>query len=288
MEIVKEVGWMNWVIIGSIIVGAALITRVIRWLINKSLLSSLEGSDIDYTRSRFFKNTISVVIWFIALAAIISLIPQLKSLAITLLASAGIFVAIVGLAAQQAFSNIISGIFIVISKPFRVGDVIKVGSQDYGIVEDITLRHTIITNFQNKRIVIPNALIGSEVIVNDSIEERKICKWVEIGISYDSDLDLAIAIIQKAAIAHKDQIDNRSISQKENNEPEVEVRLITFGDFSVNLRAYVWSIDPISAARMHSDLNKEIKIQFDKGGIEIPFPYRTVVYKKDLDAEKNT
>ena len=60
----------------------------------------------------------------------------------------------------------------------------------------------------------------------------------------------------------------------------VPVRVVGFGDSSVNLKAYVWAADPGKAFRMGCDLNKSIKQRFDKEGIEIPFPYRTIVYKQ--------
>jgi small-conductance mechanosensitive channel len=215
-------------------------------------------------------------------------VPKLKALAITLFAGAGILVAIIGFAAQQAFSNIIGGIFIVIFKPFRVGDMIKVGSLPYGLVEDITLRHTVINNFENKRIIIPNSIISSENIINDSIEDSKIRRWIEVGISYDSDIDLAMRIIQEEALKHPDCIDVRTQEEKDAGIPQVLVRLISFGDFSINLRAYVWTSNPIQAPHMHYEINKNIKKRFDVEGVEIPFPYRTLVYKKDLPPNTKT
>lgn len=288
MNFLKElnIDWMTTIIVILILVGASILTRVVRWSINKSFIAASEKLKVDPTRYKFFKNAASLVIWLIAFGSVISLIPKLKALAIALFAGAGILVAILGFAAQAAFSNIISGIFIVIFKPFRVGDLIKVGSQQYGTVEDITLRHTIIKNFENKRIIIPNSVVSSETIVNDSIEDSKICRWIEVGISYDSDVELATKIIQEEAIKHLSCIDVRTQKQKDSGAPQVEVRLMSFGDFSINLRAYVWANDPYRAIRMHSDINKAIKKRFDVEGVEIPFPYRTLVYKKDLP--KNT
>lgn len=268
--------------IAFIIIGAIILTRVVRWLITKSFTTASEKLKVDPTRYKFFKNAVSFIIWLLAFGAIISLVPKLKTLAITLFAGAGILVAIIGFAAQQAFSNIVSGIFIVLFKPFRVGDMIKVGSLDYGIVEDITLRHTVITNLENKRIIIPNSVISSETIVNDNIEDIKVCRYIEVGISYDSEIELATRIMQEEAMKHPYCIDVRTQKQKADGIPQVNVRLITFGDFSVNLRAHVWTNDPYNANQMHSDINKAIKKRFDAEGVEIPFPYRTVVYKKDI------
>ncbi len=284
MKYLKEfyTDWKLAILISIILIGAIILTRVIRWLIDKSFVTAHEKLNLDKTRYRFFKNAVSLIIWLIAIGAILSLTPRLKALAYTLFAGAGILVAVIGFAAQAAFANIISGIFIVIFKPFRVGDMIKVGTLEYGIVEDITLRHTVIINFENKRIIVPNSVISAETIVNDNIEDSKVCRYIEIGISYDSDVDLALKIMEEEGAKHPDCIDARTEQQIKNGEHKVNTRLLTFGDFSVNLRAYVWANDPQKVYQMHSDINRAIKKRFDKEGIEIPFPYRTIVYKNDL------
>jgi small conductance mechanosensitive channel len=264
----------------SVIVIAFGLSRILRWAINRSFSKSTQNYKVDLTRLRFFKNALTFIIWLVATGTIISLIPQLKHLAITLFAGAGILVAIIGFAAQEAFSNIIGGVFIVIFRPFRVGDMIKVGSQNYGVVEDITLRHTIILNFENKRVVVPNSVINSETITNDSIGDTIVCRYIEIGISYDSDVQTAIKIIQEESIKHPKSFDHRSPKEKKTVD-QVEVRLTSFGDFSVNLRAYVWTKDPMNAMRMHSDINKAIKVRFDNEGIVIPYPHRTVIMKEE-------
>lgn len=270
-------------IIAIILLVAFILTRVTRWLIRRTFIIASDKIKVDHTRYRFFRHSVSFIIWIVAFATIFFSIPELKSLAVTLFAGAGILVAIAGFAAQEAFANIISGLFIVIFKPFRVGDLIKVGDRDYGIVEDITLRHTVLNSFENKRIIIPNSVISNETILNDSIEETKICKFIEFMISYDSNVDKAIKIVQKVAENHPLSIDGREPQEVIDNEPVVPCRLVGFEESAVKLRAYVWTKDPILAYRMHHDINKAVKAEFEKQGIEIPYPYRTVVYKKDLD-----
>lgn len=88
----------------------------------------------------------------------------LRTVATSLLAGAGILAVAVGFASQQALSNIVSGIMIVIFKPFRVNDRLNIGTTFNGIVEDITLRHTVIRDFENKRIIVPNMVISQECL----------------------------------------------------------------------------------------------------------------------------
>lgn len=274
------------ILIGSILCIAFISSRLVRWLINQAYKRESKIIKVDPTTYKFVKNAIAFIIWLIAIAVIAMMIPQLKALAVALFAGAGILFAIAGFAAQSAFSNIIAGIFIVIFKPFRVGDLIKVGERDKGFVEDITLRHTVINSFENKRIIIPNSILNEETVVNESIIDQKTCVFLEVGISYDSDVEKATKIIQKVAMNHPYYIDNRTNQQLADNIPPVEVWLIKFDDFSLNLRAFIWVDRPTKAFKLSSDIRKAIKIEFDKSGIEIPFPYRTIVYKKDLDASK--
>ena len=272
--------------VGIILLLAYIASKILRFAIQKYMAYSAKEMKTNVTKYNFYKNSVSFIVYTGATILIFYTIPSLRSLGLTLLASAGIFAAVLGFASQQAFSNIISGLFIVIFKPFRVGDRVKVGSQNYGTVEDITLRHTILRTFENQRLVIPNSIISNEILVNDHIGDQKVCRFVEMGISYDSDVEKAIEIMREEAMAHESCIDNRDDEQKANGEPVVAVKLIGFGDSSVNLRAYVWASEPMLAVQMNFDLNKSIKKRFDKEGIEIPFPHRTLYFKNELMNKK--
>jgi small-conductance mechanosensitive channel len=270
------------------LVAAMIITRVLRFTMNRFFIRSSQKLNVDSTKFNFLKNAVSFMVFIAAFIFIFIMIPELKSLGLTLTAGAGVITAVLVFASQQAFSNIISGIFIVIFQPFRVNDHIKIGELFVGYVEDITLRHTVIRNYENRRIVVPNSVISAETITNSNIVEDKINNFLEIGISYDSDIDKAMEIMRSEAIKHPNFVDNRTDEDKENNVPPVIVRVIDLADWSVNLRAYVWSENSPSGFIMKCDLRKSIKERFDKEGIEIPFPYRTVVFKKDLEENKKS
>ena len=258
---------------------AFVISKVLRILIDRFIKRSSNKLKIDHTQFNFLKNAVTFIVFMGAIIFIFFTIPKLKSLSLTLFAGAGILAAIALFASQQAFANIVSGIFIVIFKPFRVNDLVDVGSLSKGRVEDITLRHTVLRNFENRRMIIPNSVISSEILINSSIVDETICNFVDIGISYDSDIDKAMEIMRNEAVGHPNFIDHRTEEDKRNEEYPVTIRVMGFGDSSVNLRAFVWSKDHSSGFVMKTDLNKSIKEQFDRNGIEIPFPYRTIVYK---------
>lgn len=273
-------------IFGSFAV-AIVLTTIVRKIFNVVIRKNTSFLRVDHTKFNFLKNSVTVIIYSFALFFVFSKIPALKDLGTALFASAGVLAAILGLASQKAFSNIISGIFIVSFKPFRVGDIIYLSSGQSGTVEDITLRHTVIRDFQNQRIIIPNHIISEETITNSSIGDERIRKHVEFNISYDSDVDLAEKIIVEEALKHPLHIDPRTDEEKAQNEPEVLTRLMSLDEYSVRIRAYVWAKDFTDSFMMTTDLYRSVKKRFEKEGIEIPFPYRTIVMKngspKSLD-----
>ena len=260
-----------------ILLVAFLLTLWVRRLIHRFVKDSSIFLKVDATKYSFIKNAASLIIFSLACFIIIYSIPEFRTLGTTLLASAGIVTAVLAFASQAALSNIISGVFVVIFKPFRVDDMIKFEGDKAGIVEDITLRHTVIRDFQNQRIIIPNSVISSQTIVNSHIEDARFKRQIFFGISYDSDIDKAFKIITEEAENHPNFMDGRNQEEK-----KVKCRVVGFGDSSVNLRAEVWSDSPEKSWELFCDLNKSVKERFDREGIEIPFPYRTLVYKKDL------
>jgi small-conductance mechanosensitive channel len=237
----------------------------------------------DPTNFSFLKNSVGFIIFTSAIIFIFYKIPYLKSIGTALFAGAGIVAVIVGFASQKAFSNIISGVFILVFKPFKISDIIEFKDGQKGVVEEITLRHTMIKDYENRRIVIPNSMISDETIINSNIQDEKIRKHILFSISYDSNIDLAIRIIKEEAENHPLVIDNRSPKEKEDGNDKVMVRVIALGDFSVDLKAFVWTAGNDEAFVVKCDLLKSVKERFDREGIEIPFPYRTIVYKKDLN-----
>ncbi|WP_317901831.1 mechanosensitive ion channel family protein [Cerina litoralis] len=182
------------------------------------------------------------------------------------------------------------GIFIITFKPFRTGDLIEIDDATIGTVMDITLRHTVIRNYKNGMIVIPNSIVNKEKIVNFDIGEKKSCEFIDIGISYDSDVDFAKKIMQEECGNHPLIFDNRSAEEKHNNVPVVKTALIGLDDSSVQLRAWAWANSYVDAASLKRDVLESIKKRFDKEGIDIPYPHRTVIikdtfYKRDKEEQ---
>lgn len=150
----------------------------------------------------------------------------------------------------------------------------------------VILANIVIRNFEDQRIIIPNSTISNERLVNAHYEESKVCRFVDVGICYDSDIDLAKKIMADEIENHALSIDNRTPEEKKDHEPVVTVRVVMLADSSVNLRAWAWAETPADGYVLFTDVIENIKKRFDKEGIVIPFPQRTLSYLKQ-DEKKN-
>jgi len=292
MALEETIAWLNsvgWtpIYILLVLIFTPTVAKIIDMFMVRSYkeITEKHRKPIDETRARMVRNIVRAVIYVLGFMLIISFIPELKNLSIALFAGAGFAGIVIGFAAQNAFSNIISGIFLSIFQPFKLGDRVKI-NEEYGTIEDITLRHTVLKTWDNRRLVIPNANINESSLVNYSLNDEKILMHLEMGISYDSDIDLAKKIMIEEANKHPDLLKEGAVSEYMDKQDPVKVRVLGTGDFSVNLRLYAWAKDQPTAFRMKCDLVESIKKRFDKEGVEIPFPYRTIVYKKDLERKK--
>jgi small-conductance mechanosensitive channel len=274
-----QIYFRHFIVIILIIIVAISVERSIRFMIGKFLQRRAVQMNIDKTKYVFLKHVVTAVIYSLAIIAIIYTLPKFRSIAVSLFAGAGIFAAILGFASQAAFSNIISGVFMVISKPFKVGDRIEVGNKYIGIVEDITLRHTVLRNFDNQRIVVPNSVMSAETIINAHLYDDVVRRNIDFNVDYQSDIDLVIRIMQEECESHPLCIDQRTEDDLKKSLPKVQVRLVQFGDSAITFRAYAWSTNAFDAFDMHTDLNILIKKRFDKEGVQIPFPQRVISYR---------
>lgn len=252
------------------------VTAFIKYLFRRSLRRQGKLA-IDETKAGFVRQIVVAVVYIIGTAAVLSLIPGMEKVSNSILASAGIGAMAVGLASQDALSNIVGGLFIIFSRPFKVGDFVMVDDIVTGTVVEITLRHTVIRNAENRMILIPNSKMNSSTVVNSSYGETDTCAFVEVGVSYSTDLDRAMALMADEALRHPLITDHRSEADRKAGVPQVVVRVMALGDSAITLRAWAWAATPGSAFTMKCDLLKSVKERFDREGIEIPYPYLNVV-----------
>jgi len=269
-----------------IIFFTVIIAKLVNILLHRTMEKARKHLKVsDRTRFTLLAQFSTLGIYLIGIGFAGSFIPALRNLSVSLFAGAGILAVVVGFATQKTLGNLVSGLMIAIYQPYRIGDRIRFGDE-YGEVSDITLRHTVIKTWDNRRVVVPNSKMDEEVINNLTIEDPKMLGWLDIGISYDSDIDLARKIMVEEVHAHKDFLDNRTAAKVLENEEPVKARVVEHADSSIKLRLYYWAADQPTNWQMRTDLLERIKKRFDKEGVEIPFPYRTIVEKKHLARPK--
>lgn len=260
-----------------IIILAYGIGKVLSLLIRRYIRKSANVMHFDPTNYSFLQNAVSFIVFIAATLFIFYRVPALHTIGKTLFAGAGIAAAVIGFASQEAFSNIISGVFIVIFKPFSVGDYIKLlTSQQIGVVEDITIRHTVIKSIENRRIVIPNSVISREAILNSTLRDPRVMFNLEIVLVYETDIQKALDIMKEEAQKHPDFLDTRSETDKAAGKPAVVAKVVALEDNGVRCRAYVWAKDNDTAFEMKCDLFKILKERFDLEEIPISHAQRVL------------
>ena len=251
---------------------------VIRFLMNPDR-ARRKKHKFDETSMVFFRKLLVTVVYVLGVACILYLIPPLRTFATSILASAGIMAMAIGLASQEALSNFVSGIFIILAKPFRIGDIVTLDSGQTGKVTEIAIRHTIITTAENRQVIVPNSKINSAIITNSTINDTRTCVFVEVGVAYSENLDHCIAEMRKVIEADPRVLDKRTEQEKTDGVEKVIIRVLELGGSSITLRAYVWASNPAEAFVLKCDMLKAVKDHFDEVGIEIPYQYVNVVNK---------
>ncbi len=253
----------NFILILIVILIALIISNLSERILYRSRLALRILSE---TTIHAIVRGIRYVLLLSVLLAIVKILGYDITYLVTGLGIAGI---IIGFAAKDPIANVISGFLLLADKSFELGDEIEVEGL-YGTVEDITLRSTRIRTVDHKLVYIPNAELIAKNIVNYTIGDRRIRLKIPLGISYESDIDLAKKIMVEAAKETEGTLLN----------PEPEVLLKNFGDFSVDLELRAWIRDAKERFKLDSEIRWKIKTKFLENGIEIPYPRRYLILDK--------
>lgn len=186
-----------------------------------------------------------------------------------LLASAGIAGIVIGFAARDTIANFFGSIALYSDGTYRVGDYIVLESGQRGRVEDISIRSTVVRTRDDVLVTIPNSVLNSAVIVNESAPKAKYRIRCSVGVAYGSDLDHVEAVMLDAA--------ERTDVVLENPRPRVRFR--EFGDSALQLELLAWVRHPVQRGRGTHQLNKAVYEGFGEAGVEVPFPQRDVTLR---------
>ena len=245
------------------LIGAIIVLFVGVWicrLIRKFVRRLMIARSVDITIQNFVNELLRWVLYIILFLTVIQKVGVPVSSFLGALAAAGVAI---GLALQGSLSNFDGGIMLLILKPFRIGDSIEVEGH-LGTVERIGMFYTTIIKFGNERVIIPNGPLFSDNIINYSQNPTRRDNII-VGIGYGSDLkkakEILYSLTQSCPTALQD--------------PAPVVYVNELADSSVNFTVRVWSKTE-HYWDTHFYLIEQIKLTFDKEGIEIPFPQRDV------------
>lgn len=258
-------------IICIIFIVTLLISHFVDRFLQKITSKNEESSLFGATNVNFFRHIIRVIFFAIGISFALTQIPEFKVIGQSMLAGAGMVSLIAGLAAQQSISNVVSGMLIIVFKPFRIDDRITL-NEFTGIVEDINLRQVTLRDDENNRVIIPNSIIGNGIVKNFNLHDTKCCKKIDISISYKADVYKTIDVIREEILHHPLFIDNRSPQEVEDKVPNVKIQVNSLDNLSVNLTAWAWAKNLNDGQTMYSDLLLSIKKRLEAEGIEICNP----------------
>lgn len=247
---------------------AVLIFIIGRWvaLAVKALVQKvMERSKQDETLIRFTSSLVYIaLIAFVIIASLDTLgIPSASFVAVV--GAAGLAI---GLALQGSLSNFAAGVLMIIFKPFKVGDFVE-GAGVSGSVEEISIFTTMLKSPDNKLIIIPNAKMTGDNIVNYSAKDTRRVDLIA-GCSYSDDLDKVKTTLDSIL----------SEDERILKDPEPTVAVLELADSSVNFVVRPWVKTEDYWAVLFAT-QKKIKQRFDAEGISIPFPQQDVHIIKD-------
>ncbi|HCA5134807.1 TPA: mechanosensitive ion channel family protein [Acinetobacter baumannii] len=234
-----------------------LLTKLFKFFVRKTL------ENRSYTRQNLVLvlNRVgsTAILFFGFLIALVIMIPGFTPG--QLMSALGIGSVAIGFAFKDIFQNLLSGILILLSEPFRIGDSIVVNSLE-GTVEDIQIRATFLRSPDGRRIVIPNATVyTSALTVNTAYQQRR-CEFV-VGIGYDDDEQKAKQII----------LDILNNDRNVLSQPAFSVNVTALADFSVNLTVRWWvDTTETDISSSISNIQAQVKQAFNENDIDIPYP----------------
>lgn len=249
------------------LLGAIILYVLGRYIIKfilKIVVRFMERHSIDVELQSFLRQVIRWALYITLFLIIVQILGLPASSFIAVLGTAGVAI---GLALQGSLSNFAGGIMILLFKPFRIGESIEAKGQR-GTVKNIGLFATTINKFSNEEVIIPNGPLFNDNIINYSREPKRRVKLL-VGIGYSSDIKKAKEILLQVAL------DDERI----HSEPAPVVYVEELADSSVNISVRFWC-DNDQYWNCLFDATEKVKMEFDRNGIEIPFPQQDVHIKQ--------
>lgn len=241
-------------LLGSLIIGIGgiLLLRIL----NKFIRKALHKSKIDNTVRLFLLSLSRILLYIVFIIIFLSSLGVDTNSLLAILSVVGVAIS---LAVKDSLSHLAGGILILFAKPFNIGDFIEVDNKIKGTIKSISILYTKLNTVDNKLVYIPNGKISTDMIINYSSESKRRLDLV-IGISYDDDFETAKEILKK--IVYESDLTIK--------DPKPLINVLEFADNSINIALRVW-VKTEDYIELGFELHENIKKEFDKSGINIPY-----------------
>ena len=260
----------------TLAIGIAVVI-LLRFLFRRVLKKS------DKIHRRFLGYLLNLVVVVFCVGSVAEILYPTLQFSSLFLKGSALIVAIVGFAAQPAISDLICGFLISMNKPFEIGDRITVEGMDPAIVEDITLRHTVLRIYDGLRIVVPNSVMNSKTIVNSSFQNDRRGIHLTYSVSYDTDVQKAMDIIRDCVVASPYTLSVETNGIMEDSGP---VYFLKFADSALLLETTIWVTRDTNSYIAITDVNMRVNKEFKEYGIEIPYNYINVVERENTQNDE--
>jgi small-conductance mechanosensitive channel len=239
------------------LVGAFVLSRVLRTVLEDEVVPRLPaGRGVGYALTTTVHYAVLLLGFLLAISAAGVDLNKVSLLA-------GAFGVGIGFGLQNVVNNFVSGLILLYERPVQLGDMVEVGGIT-GQVKRIGIRSSTIRTAQGAEVIVPNADLISNRVVNWTFSDRRRRIEVKVGVAYGTDPERVLALLEGVARGHPDVLE----------EPAPQALFIGFGESSLDFELYAWSAAFDTAGSTQSELAIGVNRALGEAGIEIPFPQR--------------
>lgn len=259
-----------------IVFGMFILSKYVQWLLRRRVLQAFQIAE----------HTQFLLLRFLHFSLIImGVLISLSTIGVSFTSLALIFGGLsigVGFGLQNIASNLISGFILIFERPIKIGDLVEVTEVNtFGRVSSINLRSTVIVSVDEKEVIVPNSQLITESVHNLTHANNLFRVQIDVGVSYDSDVDLVKKVLLEAAYEHPQVIKEPDTTQGDATAPFV--RFVNFGESSLDFHLLAWIPDSFQRFDVASDLHFIIWHKFKEYGITIAFPQLDVHFDPTED-----
>lgn len=262
-EQVMQQLWTWGISAGKNIIVAVIVFLVGRFIIsmlNKLVAGMLERRHVEATIQSFLKSFVNILLTLLLIVSVVSALGVNTTSFAALLASAGVAI---GMALSGNLQNLAGGLIILLFKPYKVGDWVEAQGTS-GTVKEIQIFHTLLTTGDNKVVYIPNGAMSSGIITNFSRNDSRRVEWI-IGVEYGDNIDHIKATVEEVI-----ESDTRILKDPA---PKIVLYSLSASSVDISIRAWTSTTDYWD---VYFDMNRRIYDEFNKRGIDFPYPQLTV------------